>query len=76
MAVVGQRAILLAGHMDDGEDDPKDSRDINAYEYIMEEHSGRSLSVFHKRAGLGISEVDSGRTSVLAARPLVWIKAN
>jgi len=76
MAVAVERGVLLVGDMNDGEDYSQNSRQINADEHVMQNHDSRSLSMFRKRAGLGISEVDSGRTSVFADRPLVWLKAN
>ena len=76
MAVAVGRAVPLMGYMNNGKDYSQDGRDVNAYEYIMENHGGPSLWVLHKRAGFVISEADSGWTPVLTARPLAVLKGN
>jgi hypothetical protein len=43
MAVAVGRAVPLMGYMNNGKDYSQDGRDVNAYEYIMENHGGPSL---------------------------------
>lgn len=70
MAVAVMRTSRLMGHIKYGKNYSQDSRDVNSYEHIMENHVSPSLLVLHKRAAFGIEEVNSVLTPFRTASPL------